>query len=85
MCYYQIQQQLFVVNRTWCDFVVKGSSGEIYCKRVLHDPTWWIEKLANLESFYDSYILPGLAYPRLRDGLDRYDFSQLMKSVMISK
>ena len=24
--YYQIQQQEFVVNRQWCDFVVRGSS-----------------------------------------------------------
>lgn len=76
MYYYQIQQQLFVVNRTWCDFVVRGSNGALYCKRVPYDPTWWIEKLANLESFYDSYILPELAYPRIRDGLDRHDFSQ---------
>lgn len=76
MYYYQMQQQLYVVNRTWCDFVVRGSNGELYCKRVPYDPTWWIEKLANLESFYDSYILPELAYPRLKDGLARYDFPQ---------
>ena len=76
MYYYQMQQQLFVVNRTWCDFVVRGSNGELCCKRVLYDPTWWIKKLANLESFYDSYISPELAYPRLRDGPDRYDFTQ---------
>jgi hypothetical protein len=76
MYYYQMQQQLFVVNRAWCDFVVRGNNGELYCKRVPYDPAWWVEKLANLESFYDSYILPELAYPRLRDGLDRYDFSK---------
>jgi hypothetical protein len=56
--------------------VVRGNNGELYCKRVPYDPAWWVEKLANLESFYDSYILPELAYPRLRDGLDRYDFSK---------
>ena len=39
--YYQIQQQEFVVNRQWCDFVVRGSSEEIYCKRVPYDPPWW--------------------------------------------
>ena len=76
MYYYQMQQQLYVVNRTWCDFVVRASNGELYCKRVPYDPKWWIEKFANLDLFYDSYILPELAYPRLRDGLDRYDFSQ---------
>ena len=25
MYYYQMQQQLFVVGRTWCDFVVRGT------------------------------------------------------------
>ena len=33
--YYQMQQQLFVVNKTWCDFVVRGSNGKLFCQRVL--------------------------------------------------
>ena len=32
--YYQIQQQEFVVNRQWCDFVVRGSNGATFFKRV---------------------------------------------------
>lgn len=72
--FYQVQQQLYVVNRSWCDFVVRGSNGKLFCKRVPFDQSWWSEKLKVLESFYESHILPELAYPRLRDGLDRYDF-----------
>ena len=67
---YQIQQQEFVVNRQWCDFVVRGSNEEMYCKRVPYDPP-----LLHLEKFYDRYILTELAYPRLKYGLKRCDFN----------
>ena len=56
--YNQIQQQEFVVNRQRCDFVVRGSNGQMYCKRVSYDPPWWHEKLLQLAKFYDRYILP---------------------------
>ena len=72
--YYQIQQQAFVADRTWCDFVVRGSSKELFLQRVPYNMPWWKEKLIQLEKFYDQYILPELAYPRLKFGLDRYDF-----------
>ena len=62
--YYQIQQQEFVVNRQWCDFVIRGSNEEMYW--VPYDPPWWHEKLLQLEKFYDRYILTELAYPRLK-------------------
>ncbi|CAH3029506.1 unnamed protein product, partial [Porites evermanni] len=32
--YYQIQQQEFVTDRTWCDFVVRGSNNELFQQRV---------------------------------------------------
>ena len=32
--YYQIQQQAFVAERTWCDFVVRGSKKELHLQRV---------------------------------------------------
>lgn len=73
--YYQIQQQEFVVNRQWCDFVVRGSNEEMYCKRVPYDLPWWNEKLLHLEEFYDRFILTELAYPRLKYGLKRCDFN----------
>lgn len=73
--YHQIQQQEFVVNRKWCDFVVRGSNGEMYCKRAPYDPPWWHYKLLHFEEFYDRYILPEIGYPRLKYGLHRYDFN----------
>ncbi|CAH3124855.1 unnamed protein product, partial [Porites lobata] len=32
--YYQIQQQAFVAERTWCDSVVRGSNNELFQQRV---------------------------------------------------
>ena len=72
--YYQIQQQAFVTDRTWCDFLVRGSNNELFQQRVPFNTAWWKEKLVHLENFFDQYILPELAYPRLKFGLDRYDF-----------
>ena len=72
--YYQIQQQEFVTDRTWRDFVVRGSNNELFQQRVPFNTVWWKEKLEHLENFFDQYILPELAYPRLKFGLDRYDF-----------
>ena len=72
--YYQIQQQAFVADRTWCNFVVRGSSKELFLQRVPCNMPWWKEKWIQLEKFCDQYILPELAYPRLKFGLDRYDF-----------
>ena len=64
--YYQIQQQESPVNSKWYDFVERGNSGEMYCKRVPYEPPWRHEKLFHLEKFYDRYILTELAYPRLK-------------------
>ena len=61
----------FSVNRQWCDFVVRGSNEEMYCKQVPFDPPWWHEKLLHLEKFFDRYILTELAYPLLKYGLKR--------------
>lgn len=74
--YYQMQQQLYVLSRPWCDFVVRGSNGELFNKRVKYNPAWWNAVFQRLESFYDLYVLPELAYPRVRDGLKRYDFQE---------
>ena len=73
--YYQIQQQEFVVNRRCCDFVLRDSNEEMYCKQVPYDPPWWHKKLLHLEKFYDRYILTELAYSSLKYGLRRCDFN----------
>ena len=76
MYYYQVQQQLFVVNRTWGVLAILGSNGEFFNEEIAFQPEWWKEKQKNIEHFYYKYILYELAYPRIRDGLTRYDFNQ---------
>ena len=63
-----------LLRRELGDFVVQGSNNELFQQRVPFNMAWWKEKLVHLENFFDQYILPELAYPRLKFGLDRYDF-----------
>lgn len=75
MYFYQVQQQLFVVNRLWGVLAILGSNGEFFHEEIAFQPEWWKEKLMNNEQFYDKYIIYELAYPRIRDGLTRFDYS----------
>ena len=74
MYFYQVQQQLFVVNRLWGVLAILGSNGEFFNEEISFEPEWWMEKLKNIETFYDKFIVYELAYPRLRDGLTRFDY-----------
>ena len=71
MYFYQVQQQLFVVNRLWGVLAILGSNGEFFHEEIAFQPEWCREKLMNIEQFYDKYIIYELAYPRIRDGLTR--------------
>ena len=77
MYFYQVQQRLFVVNRLWgvLASAILGSNGEFFLEEIAFQPEWWKEKLMNIEQFYDKYITYELAYPRIRDGLTRCDYS----------
>ena len=46
--YYQIQQQAFVAERNWCDFVVWGSNKELFQQQVPFIMASWKEKLGHL-------------------------------------
>ena len=65
---------MFVTNRQWTDFVVKGSLGnEVYMERVCFLADHWEEVLPKLSSFFDRHILPEVSYPRVKYGLPRFD------------
>ena len=68
--YYQMQQQLFCAERKWVDFVASDGY-ELFVKRVLLDHEFWSRNLPRLERFYHNVILLELAYPRVKDGLER--------------
>lgn len=72
---FQIQQQLFVVNRDWGVLAILGSKGEFFNEEIAFEPEWREEKLNNIETFYEKFIIYELAYPRIKDGLTRCDFN----------
>ena len=75
MYFYQVQQQLCVVNGLWGVLAILGSNGEFFREEIAFQPEWWKEKPMNIEQFYDKYIIYELAYPRIRDGLTRCNYS----------
>ncbi len=65
--WYQVQCQLYCVDKTWCDFVVRTNK-ELHVERIYRDAKWWGLQLAKLRKFYFSSLLPELACPRFRYG-----------------
>lgn len=51
----QIQIQLYVTGRQWCDFY-QWNSYSSSCERVNYDPQWIEEFLPELETFYAQYL-----------------------------
>ena len=81
--YYQIQQQLFVTEKNWTDFVVKGSMSEsIYIERVMFDSNfWYFGVLPKLQSFFANHILPEIAYPSIKFGQPRLDLQSVGRDI----
>lgn len=57
--HYQIQAQLFITRRKYCDFMV-WSESNFYLQRIWPDADFFTEALQNVEAFYRSAILPEL-------------------------
>ena len=60
--YHQIQLQLYVCSRLWCDFCVYTTKG-IIVQRVAADENWRTNYIPQLEEYYDNVILPEIVYP----------------------
>ena len=60
--FFQIQGQMAICKRNWCDFVI-WTTKEMTIERIIFDPKLWQETLPKLEFFYDKAILPELACP----------------------
>lgn len=62
--YFQVQGQLAILNREWCDFIVWTLKG-ISVERILFDGDFWFRHcLPSLKSFYYGVMLPEIVYPR---------------------
>jgi len=67
--YSQMQMQMFIFGRKWCDFVVYGyEAGELYTERVYFDPTFWNQVLYPGLCRFRSVVIP-----QVRADLPRYE------------
>ena len=55
--YYQVQGQLGITGRPFCDFVC-WTPQDIHVERILYDPDFFIEMELKLQNFFVSVILP---------------------------
>jgi len=55
--YAQVQGELAVMDREWCDFVVY-SNGEVVVDHILADLEYWDTLQEKLEEFYVRYMVP---------------------------
>ncbi|XP_039290407.1 uncharacterized protein LOC111056373 [Nilaparvata lugens] len=67
--YYQVQGQLNITNRQWCDFVVFTRKGELFVERIERDQCFWRKVLPKLKKFYLECIVPEIVDSRLVRGL----------------
>lgn len=77
--YNQIQQQMFVTQGKWTDFVVSGSqsNNHLFCQRVFFSEEFWNAVLPKLLSFFQRWVAPEIAYPRIKYGLPKLDLRSL--------
>jgi len=65
--FYQVQGQMAICRRNWCDLVIWTPSS-LTIERIAFDPNFWQDVLPKLEHFYDTAVLPELASPRHPQG-----------------
>jgi hypothetical protein len=56
----QVQGQLYVTGRNWCDFVLFTLNGPPSVERIMLDSNWVELNVPKLNSFFDSKVLPCL-------------------------
>ena len=66
--YYQVQAQMYVTERKFCDFVV-WSRHDLVCIRIPWNEIFIQEKLTKVLEFYEEYILPEIIDSRKERGM----------------
>ena len=66
--FYPLHQQMFATTYSWGIFVAFGRDGGIYVEKVLLDREFWSPVLVKLDSFFDSFISPELAFQEFKYG-----------------
>lgn len=70
--YFQIQGQLAITRRRWCDFVVWTLKKPLSVERIVCDPDLWEIMLAKLNKFYIQVVLPELFSLLVKRGISLY-------------
>ena len=75
--YAQVQGQMAIGERPWCDFVIYTSKG-INIQHIPFDQSYWTNKLLpKLESFYNNCVAPEIVSPLHLLGLPICDLSNV--------
>jgi len=69
--FYQVQGQMALCNRSYCDFFVWTLRGFEY-ERIYFDPNFWNMCIVKLNSFYLSAMIPELFCERIKRGRKLY-------------
>ena len=69
--YMQVQGQLAISGRKWCDFMVWTLKGWTV-ERIYADSEYWNNMLSRLNDFYMKYVLPELFTERIKRGHSLY-------------
>ena len=61
--YYQMQGQMAIANKPWCDFCVWTPNG-LAIDRIDRDTDFWQQKMfPKLQTVYNKYLLPEISDP----------------------
>jgi putative phage-type endonuclease len=63
--YFQVQGQMAICNKKWCDFVIWTLKPPLSVERIYFDESFWLKCLSKLNSFYVKSMLPELFTQRL--------------------
>jgi hypothetical protein len=58
--YDQVQGQLWVTQRDWCDFVLFTLNGPLGVERIYADTDWIDSVVPRLNNFYDRNVFPAI-------------------------
>ena len=62
---------MFITEYHWGVLVAQGTNGDLFYEKVIFTENFWSPVLKKLETFFDTYLVYELAYPRVQLGLER--------------
>jgi hypothetical protein len=66
--FYQVQGQLAITGRDYCDFILLTNDGDLFIQRIDRDRAFWNAIEPVLVEFYKECLLPEMIDPRHERG-----------------